>query len=438
MKEKFMNGMLMVASKMQTQKHFSAIKNGFTTLLPIIILGSFCTLISNVVCNTTPGYFSIANIPGMSWLGKLGPMFTAANYGTMNFLAIGAVILISMELGEKYEIRDKALPIVALASYISLCATVVAVQCTDGTTIHEVANVLGRQFTNAQGLFVGMFAALGSTEIYCRLVNSGKMEIKMPDSVPGNVARSFTILIPSLITVLAVSAIGMVFEMVSGMTLFDAISKFIQAPLSNILTGLPGYLILVFATTLLWVFGIHGTQVLKPVYEAILLASFAQNEAAYAAGLEIPKIINSPFMSSFSTVTGAGITGGLIIAILLFSKRDDYRAIAKLALPCAIFNINEPLIFGLPIVMNPIIAIPFMLAPAVSATFAYFMTEIGFAARMVVNAPWTTPPILMAFLCGGGSVGAAITQAICILLAVVIYTPFVLAANNQKLIVDEQ
>ena len=120
-----------------------------------------------------------------------------------------------------------------------------------------------------------------------------------------------------------------------------------------------------------------------------------------------------------------------MIAIMIFSKREDYRAIAKLAIPCAVFNINEPLIFGLPIVMNPILAIPFMIAPAVSAAFAYVMTVIGFAGRMVVNAPWTTPPVLMAFLSSGGSAGAAVTQVVCIALAALIYIPFVLISNRQ-------
>jgi len=431
MKDKVMNGLLSVAGTMQTQRHLAAVKNAFTSLLPIIIIGSFCTLFSNVICNTTPGYFSLANIPGLSFLGKLNPMFTAANYGTMNFIAIGIVILIAMELGEHYGISDKALPVVALGAYISLCAFTASGKAADGSVV-TVANVLSREFTNAQGLFVGMFTSLAATEIYCRLVNSGKLDIHMPDSVSSNVARSFTILFPSLITILIVSAFGMVFEIITGMTLFHAITAFIQKPLANVLTSFPGYVTLVFITTVLWTFGIHGTQATKAVYEPILLAAFAENEAAYAAGTAIPNIISTPFMSCFSTVTGAGITGGLIIAIMLFSKRGDYRAIAKLAIPCAFFNINEPLTFGLPIVMNPILAIPFMIAPAVSATFAYLMTNIGFCGRMVVNAPWTTPPGLMAFLCSGGNVGAALTQIICILLAFLIYIPFVLAANKQQ------
>ena len=99
MKEKLMNGLMGFAMFLQNQRHFRAIKNAFSALLPIIIVGSFCTLFSNVVCNTNPGYFSLANVPGMSWLGNLGPLFTSANYGTMNFIAIGLVILLSMELG---------------------------------------------------------------------------------------------------------------------------------------------------------------------------------------------------------------------------------------------------------------------------------------------------------------------------------------------------
>lgn len=431
MKEKIMNGFMGFAMFLQNQRHFRAIKNAFSSLLPIIIVGSFCTLFSNVVCSTAPGYFSLANVPGFSWLGKLAPMFTAANYGTMNFIAIGLVVLLSMELSETYDVHDRVLPIVAVASYISLCSTTITVTDEAGA-VHQVANALSNQFTSTQGLFVGLFAALGSTELYCRLVNSGKMEIKMPKKVPADVSRSFAVLFPCVITVFLVSAMGMVFEMITGMTIFNAITTFIQRPLSNVLTGLPGYLLLVFMTTLLWCFGIHGTQTLKAIYEPILLAAFAENEAAYAAGTAIPNIISTPFMSCFSTITGAGITGGLVIAIMIFSRREDYRAIAKLAIPCAVFNINEPLIFGLPIVMNPILAVPFMIAPAVSAAFAYFMTAVGFAGRMVVNAPWTTPPVLMAFLSSGGSGGAAVTQIICIAIAVLIYIPFVIIANRQQ------
>lgn len=434
MKDKFLNGLLRVTGVMQSQRHLSAIKAGFVSLLPVIIVGSFCTLFANVICNTTPGFFSLANVPGLSFLGKLSPMFTAANYGTMNFIAIGIVVLISMELGEYYEIHDKVLPIVALGSYISLCTFSATAAQTDGT-VYTIANVLPREFTNAQGLFVGMFTAIASTEIYCRLVKSGKLNIHMPDSVPTSVSRSFSVLFPSLLTILIVSGFGMLFEMATGMTLFNAITFFIQRPLSHILTSFPGYMVLLSIVMVLWFFGIHGTQVTKAVYEPILLAALAENEAAYAAGAvgaAIPNIVSIPFLYGFGTLTGAGVTGGLLIAIMLFSKREDFRAIAKLAIPCAIFNINEPVIFGIPMVMNPILVIPFILAPILTSAFGYFMTSIGFCARMVINAPWTTPPGLMAFLSTGGDWKAGLVQLICIAIATLVYIPFVLIANHQN------
>lgn len=429
MGEKFMNAMLTVAGKIGSNRWLVCIRDAFTDLMPIIIAGSFCTLFANVVCNTTPGYMSLANAPGMAWLGKLQPLFSAANYGTMNMMAVGIVILLSLKVAQSFGNNDTVVMMVALASFVSLCTT--SVSKTVGDEVVTISNAISNEFTSARGLFVAMIVAIAAAVLYVKLIQSGKLTISMPDSVPPNVARSFEVLFPATLTVLIISAVGWAFNLAFGMTLFSAITAFIQAPLKNILTGLPGFMFLMFCTVLLWWFGIHGTQTLKAIYEPIMLAAFAENEAAYAAGTAAPNIICTPFMSVFGTVTGAGITGGLLIAIMLFSKRDDYRAIAKLAIPCGIFNINEPVTFGLPIVMNPILGIPFMLSPVVSVCVGYFLTKVGFCAPMVVNAPWTTPMGLMAFLASGGNFGAAIAQVIVVLIAAVIYTPFVLIANKQ-------
>ena len=431
MNEKFMDVMLTFASKVSNNRLLSCIRDAFTDLMPVIIIGSFCTLFSNVVCNTTPGYMSLANVPGFAWLGMFKPLFVAANYGTINMMAIGIVILLSAKVAESYGNKDKVVSILALSCFISLCvtsATAVAAESGEAVTIN---NVLASNYTNAQGLFVAMLVAVVSATLYVKIVNSGKLKISMPDSVPPNIARSFEILFPCALVLIIVAGVGFAFEQLLGLTLFQAITTFIQAPLKNVMTGLPGFLLIIFLSVILWFFGIHGTQTLKGIYEPVLLTAFAENEAAYAAGEAIPNIISTPFMSCFSTVTGAGITGGLIIAVLLFSKRDDYRSICKLAIPCGIFNINEPITFGIPIVMNPIMGIPFMIAPIVTSAFGYFMTSIGFCGTMVVNAPWTTPPGLMAFMASGGSIGAVITQLLCVVISFLIYTPFVLLANKQ-------
>lgn len=422
MKDKLMNGFLMFATKIQGQRHINAIKNGFTNLMPIIIVGSVCTLISNVVCNTTEGYVSLANIPGMSWLGSLKPIFDAANYGTMNMIAICICVLVAMELGMTLGQNDWAIPVTALACYISVVDT---------------SNGLGTDITAAAGLFVALMVSLVATEIYCKLVTSGKLSIRMPDSVPSNVAKSFSILLPAAITIFIISTFGFAFKAITGMSVPQAIIIFIQTPLSGIMTHPLGILVIAFMCSLLWVFGIHGPNTLNGIYEPIFLAAYAQNEAAYAAGTAAPNIVCSPFWSTFFSLTGSGITGGLLIAIFLFSKRDDFKAIAKLALPCGIFNINEPLIFGLPIVMNPMLMIPFMLAPLASVGIGYVLTVIGFCPRLVVNAPWTTPPFLCGFLAGGGSITAGLSQIIVILVAAVIYTPFVIMLNSQEAPAEE-
>lgn len=432
MSEKLTEVLLKVASKISGQRHMTAIKNAFTSLLPIIITGAFCTLFSNVVCSTTTTGISLAKIEMFAWLENLTPMFNAANYATLNFFTIGAVVLIAIEMARQLGHKEFIAPVVAISAYVSLCnsSTTVAVEGVEKAV--EVLNVLPREFTNAQGLFLGMIVAIVSMEIYCRISDSGKLSIKMPESVPSNVAQSFNVLFPAVITILIVSGFGLLFKSITGYTMYDAISICIQTPLRGILTGLPGYLLIFFLSTCFWVIGIHGTQVLKPVYQATMLEAVLSNTDAAANGQTPQFILNETFISCFTTMGGAGCTIGLLIALLVFSKRADYKTISKLSIAPGIFNINETMTFGLPIVLNPLFMIPFIVTPVVTATFAYFMTTIGFCGKMIYSVPWTTPPLLIAWLGSGGNIGAVVTQGICIILSFVVYLPFVLASNKQK------
>lgn len=423
--------LLIVASKISSQRHMTAIKNAFTALLPIIITGAFCTLFVNVVCSTTTAGISLAKLPGMAWLEGLTGMFTAANYATLNFLTIGTVVLISIELGKQLGHKEIIVPVIGLSAYISLCNSFTNIAVEGVADLVNVVNVLPREFTNAQGLFLGMISAMVATELYCRMADSGKLKINMPDSVPTNVTQSFNVLFPGVFTILIISGFGLLFQTVTGYTLYEAISVCIQTPLRGVLTGLPGYLLIFGLSCVFWVIGIHGTQVLKPVYQATMLEAVLANTDAVANGQKPEFILNETFISCFTTLGGAGVTIGLIIAILIASKRDDYKTIAKLSIAPGLFNINETMTFGLPIVLNPMFMIPFILAPILTASFAYFMTAIGFCGVMVYAVPWTTPPLLIAWLGTGGSVGAVITQAICIVISVLVYLPFVLATNKQ-------
>lgn len=430
MKDKIMNNLLVIATKIQNQKYMTAIKNAFTKMLPIIIVGSFCTLFTNVLCSTKEGALSVANIPGMDWLSSLSVIFDSVNYATMNLFAFFAAIIISYELCTYYGYKEKLMcAAISLASYVALCATVVSVSLESGETL-QVVDVLSKTYTGVQGLFLAMIVSVIATELYIKISKIEKLKIHMPESVPSNIANAFNALAPAFITMISIAALANIFHMCTNITLFDAINMFIQKPLTGILTGLPGYLFIFFISTLLWFFGIHGTQVLKPIYQATLMAAVIENADNLANGLPAVNILNEGFRTCFTIMGGAGCTLGLILAVLIFSKRDDYRSIIKLAIPCSIFNINEPIIFGMPIVLNPILGIPFMLAPIVTGILGYIFTKIGLATVLSVITPFTTPIGINAFLNSNGHIGTVIAQLLCLIAAFLVYVPFILATNK--------
>ena len=453
MKDKFMNSLLTIAGKMQQNNVLSAIKDSFIDNMPVVIWGAFCTLIQFVVCQTggvtdpKTGeliyYISLANVPGLSFLEALTPIFTTANYGCMNFMAVAICILIAMHYAENIgHPNDKTVPAVALASFVTLINTSATTTTESGETV-TISNVVSSSYTSATGLFVGILVGVLSTLLYVKLVESGKLKIALPDSVPPNVSQSFAVLFPTIITILCVSIIGYIASLF-GMTLFDIIST-IMKPVENIMTGLPGYCVIIMLMQLLWWFGIHGSNVLGAVTTPFMTKMMAQNLELYQAGTDVTasgvyysstspyNLIASPFVSGWFNPSGAGITIGLLVSIMLFSKRDDYKAIAKLAIPCGVFNINEPVIFGIPMVMNPLLGIPFFLAPLATVILGYVVQSVGICPLYVIDVPWTTPVGIFGFLASGGNLWGALWQIIIIVgVSTLVYTPFVIASNREE------
>lgn len=370
--------LLIIADKISNQKYMSAIKNAFSTLMPVIITGAFCTLVTNVICSTTTDGISLAKVSGFAWLEVLSPIFNAANYATLNFFTIGAVVLIGLELGKKNGINTFAPAVIALCSYVACCPTTIDFTLESGDII-QVADVFGKNYTAARGLFLGMVIAMISVEFFSWFVKSGKLKISMPDSVPGNVATSFNVLFPAMITIILCSAVNFGVTQLTGMTLYDIIYTMLQKPLEAVMQGLPGLLILMLVAQLFWVIGIHGNQIIKPVREPLLNAAIIANTDLVNSGNFVRgdlNIINMSFWDVYMSMGGSGVTIGLVVAIFLFSKREDYRGIAKLSLAPGIFNINETMTFGLPIMLNPIMAIPFIITPLITGAIAYFNFDL--------------------------------------------------------------
>ena len=422
---KWIERLNMIAYKINDLKYIIAIKNAFSMLLPVIITGAFATLFSNMVFDSTNG---LAQYEALRFLEQMKPITQAINYATMNLMTIGAVFLIGIEVAKLNKVSDHFAGLLAVISYIATIPTAIEVLFEE--TPVPVTNVLSSNYTGSRGLFLGMFIAILSVELYTWLSKQDKLKITMPDTVPTNVSRGFSALIPTILTVSLIAAGAHLICMITGLTLYDIIYTTIQAPLAKVVQGLPGILLLMFVSQIFWVIGIHGNQMIKPIREPILLAAIAENTAAFEAGKEAPNIINMPFWDMYMSMGGSGVTIGLLIAVFLVSKRAAFKEIRKKTKRNEIIKINEPLIFGMPIMLNPIMAIPFILTPLVTGTIGYFATAIGFAGKAVVMVPWTTPPLISGYLATAGSLGAVATQLICIAVSVLIYLPFVKASNR--------
>ena len=414
------------ATRFNSYRYIMAIKASFITLMPVIIVGAFSVLISNMVLDAKNG---LASFPALAFLAELKPITTSINYATLSFLNIGAVFLIGIELGRINGIKTLFPGLLAIICFISVTPTTLQMMV-DGQ-MHLVTDVLAKQFSDTKSLFLGMFIAILSVEIYCRLENVERLKIKMPDTVPPNVSASFSALIPAIITVSAIATFGFVFHQASGMYLYDAVYRVVQQPLESVVQSLWGILLLMFVAQLFWVIGIHGNQMIKPIREPLLLGAILVNMNAFEQGKEVPNIITMPFWDVYMSIGGSGLTIGLLTAVMLATKRKEMREIAKLSFGPGLFNINEPVIFGMPIMLNPILAIPFIITPLVTGTIGYFATLTGFAGKAVVMVPWTTPPIINAWLSPAGSMGAVVTQLVCIMVSVLIYLPFVKIAARR-------
>lgn len=410
-----------IASKFSSQRHLMAIRDGFITVMPLVIVASFYVLINNVILDSTNGFLSsFGNFDTYKDIG------ISVYYGTLGFLSIFLAFGVAYKLAGTYEMDQIGSGFVSVASTIALMPTTLV----SGDVV--VSGVFSESYTSPTGLFVAIIASLLAVELLRVLQKSKALKISMPDSVPPTVSKSFNLLIPATVTLTVFALVSFLCVRVIGMNVYEIINILIQTPIKAVFQGLPGIIIVVILQSLLWSFGLHGAFVLSPITEPTLLTAIQENIVALQAGKEIPNIVTKPFLDVFVNVGGVGFTIALVIAILIASKREDYTSVTKIASAPACFNINEPLMFGLPVVLNPLFILPLIIVPVVTLVIAYLATAAGLVSKTIVMVPWTTPPVLSAFLATGGDWRAAVLSIILIVIAVAIYLPFVLAANKVK------
>lgn len=425
--------LLPVATKMGNQKHLAALRDGFIATLPVALMGAMITMFNWVIMrpdsllgklNSHPWY---ANSVQPFWNKYFLPINGQIWWGTLAMSVIFTIVGIAYSLAKSYEVDGLTAAIIALACYL-----IITPQVPDILDPKSPWGAISWNSFNSTAIFTGIITAMVATEIYRKVIQKGWV-IRMPEQVPPAVAKAFSAVIPGGIAMFVFGIVGAISINHFHTSIKIVIERSIQAPLTTLGQSPATMIFLVALSQIFWFFGLHGMNIVGPILDTMYAPAIQQNlEAITVHHTAMPNVLTRNFIDVYAMHGGSGCTLALIICIFLFSKREEYKELAKLSVAPGIFQINEPITYGLPMVLNPLMFIPFILSPVITLFIAWLFTgPIPFAGRIYIAAPWVMPPILSAFLATGGSLTATILAAITFAISIVIYAPFVIIANRQ-------
>ncbi|MBR2684318.1 MAG: PTS sugar transporter subunit IIC [Atopobiaceae bacterium] len=410
----FLDKFAEISGRIGSEVHLRSLRDAFATIMPLYILAGIAVLINNVVFPLFLSGDALAN--AQYWGNSL----------TQGTLSISAILLCGVvgychahNTGFK---RDIACVVVAIAALFVTMPQAVDVNG------EQVGGLFASGNTGTGGLFGAIIIGLLATMLFIKLAGVKKLEINLGEGVPPMVATSFNIMIPMLLTLSVFGLVATVLQVGFGTDVATLIKLFVQAPLQSLNSNIWGVVIIYTFANLLFCLGIHQSAISGVLAEPMLTILITENMAAYASGgfaaIQPDHYMNMQIVNTFGLIGGSGCTLCLLIATFLFSKNKTSKTVGSLALGPGIFNINEPVIYGYPIVYNLPLMIPFVLVPDLFMIITYFATVAGLINPCVVMVPWTTPVFLSGFLATGGDFRAVILQVILVALGVLIYLPF--------------
>ena len=402
---------MVIGEKLNNNTILKILRDAFMLAFPLTIFGSITLVIANLPF--------LDKLLGAERLAILQNMLNPASAVTMSIATVFIVLGIGYYFSKDQKVDALFGAAVALAAFLVLTPLEVITENEE-----VVSNVFSIDRLGAKSMFVGMFAAFFSAALYCKFVKKNFV-IKMPASVPPAVSKSFAALIPAILTLTIFLIVRIIFTFTPWGNIHDFVFQIVQAPLTSLGKGIIPTIIAIFAIQLLWFFGLHEQIIVNSVLDPIWNTLSLENIDAYRAGEMLPNIVTKQFMESFTvSLGGTDMTLVVLIIILTMMKSKQLRGVGKLAAPAGIFNVNEPCIFGLPIVLNPTIAIPWILAPMVSTLVAYLAMATGIVPLTTgVSVPWTVPVFISGIL-ATNSIRGGLLQLVQMAIVGIIWFPF--------------
>ena len=424
----FLDKFAEVSAKVGNQVHLRSLRDAFATITPLYILAGIAVLINNVVFPLFP-----LDAAGLANLQTWG---SAITLGTLNVSAIILAGLIGYSLAKNKRFDNPlACVVVAISAFVimmpqqitaSLAAT--SPLLTDKITSAEVTGALSTANTGTNGLFSAIIIALLSVSLFIKISGVEKLKVKLGEGVPPAVSNSFNVMIPMLLNLAIFALAAALLAVCAGTDLCTIISTCISNPLKSIMNAGPWAVILIYTlANLLFCVGIHQSTISGATVEPILTMLIVDNMATFAAGgtIQPDHYMNMQIVNSFALIGGSGCTLMLLLDTLLFSKNKASETVSKMAILPGLFNINEPVIYGYPIVYNLPLMIPFVLLPDLFIGITYGLTCAGIISPCIAQVPWTMPPVINALLATGFDWRAGVWQALELVIGMAVYLPFI-------------
>ncbi|CAM5261232.1 oligo-beta-mannoside permease IIC protein [Bacillus safensis FO-36b] [Bacillus safensis subsp. safensis] len=419
-----------IAGRFNNNRYLGVLRDAFMLAFPLTIFGSIMVVLMNLPF--------LDKIMSKTVLEGVQSALNIAPSATISIMSVFVVFGIGYYLSKSYDVEAVFGGVIALASFLLL--TPFLLEQEGGATI---AGVIPVDRLGAKGMFLGMITGFLSAEIYRYFVQK-KFVINMPQSIPPAVSKFFAALIPATLTLTTFLFINIIITQGFKTNMHDLIYHAIQAPLVGLGSGIIPTLIAVFFIQILWFFGLYGQIIINSVMDPIWNTLSIQNLESYTKTGEVPNIISKQFIEIYTVgMGGTGMTLAVLFTILIFLKSKQLKQVAKLGLGPGLFNVNEPIIFGLPIVMNPLILIPWILAPMVITCITYFAMASGIVPPPTgVNIPWTVP-IFISGMMATNSLAGGLLQLFNLMIVFVIWFPFLkfidrMNVKNEKITTTEK